>query len=300
VGWTRVQLSGFAVGVTATLTALGCVLPSASGAAFPGRNGRIAFSEEENLLMIRTLLPTGRQPVTLIDEDARFGAGAEGPAFSPRGRWLAFNDATRIWVKRANGRGRPRALTRPASSAGDLNPDWSPGGRSIVFERGHSDAPDEIRILRRRTGSSRRLTTGADPAWSVRHQIAFVREEDLGVFAIYVVEANGSGWHRVVAGSSPDWSSDGRRIVFLTPHAHVATIGSSGRGFHQVTRSSHPDGGPSFSPQGRRIVFVRKFEALYVKRPGQRRPRRIWATRRRGNQIQDTDWQPLPPRSRRR
>jgi TolB protein len=108
----------------------------------------------------------------------------------------------------------------------------------------------------------RRLTRhgGEDPAWSPDgRRIAFVRVADA---AIYVLNVDGSGQHRLVsASSSPAWSPDGRRIAFVRPrgnfkYSEIWVVNADGTQRRRLTRNTE-DFAPDWSPDGRRIVFER-------------------------------------------
>ena len=67
---------------------------------------------------------------------------------------------------------------------------------------------------------------------------------------------------------SPDWSPDGTRIVFVRytgvwihadePVYHIYVVNADGTGEFQLTDADATDKRPSFSPDGRRIVFERR------------------------------------------
>ena len=150
-----------------------------------------------------------------------------------------------IYTIGLNGKGE-RRLTRPPAGASDFQPDWSYDGLRIVFERQYDSKPYEI--------------------WSVR--------------------ADGSNLQRIEPGcpvpenqicdvSSPAWSPDGSRIAYSDAHGHVKYIGgvewievgalsvmdADGSHRRQLTQLSRPtsseDGEPVWSPDGKRIAFVR-------------------------------------------
>ena len=174
----------------------------------------------------------------------------EGPAFAPNGRELAF-----AWayggIKQVRGEewietlgiavmdtsaGNVRQLTqlkRP-TSAEDRQPVFSPDGRRIAFTRQNSTArPFDGRavfVISARGGKARRVTP-----WNLD------------------------------AGDHPDWSPNGRRILFRAPAndefvgSNLYTIGADGRNLKKLTRFG-PASGPlsaSYSPDGRWVVFGR-------------------------------------------
>ena len=100
-------------------------------------------------------------------------------------------------------------------------------------------------------------------------RIAFVSTRD-GNAEIYVMDADGGNPQRLTnnrhVDSSPSWSPDGKRIAFVSDRdGHVNIRGWSnyeiyvmdadGRNQQNVTNDPSNDGSPSWSPDGKRIVF---------------------------------------------
>jgi Tol biopolymer transport system component len=312
-------------------------LPAAAHAAFPGRNGLIAFSsiiesrieaDKDFVSPLRGIAPHSRRTRTLVGESRRFETPIDAQ-FSPNGRMLAFifdggeAQSPDIWLKPLRRGARPRRMigkppgtnfhVSATSSQTDAFPEWSPDGQSIVFVRATFSEPQGGRVALRiyHRGHSRPLAeNAADPAWSVRNEIAFVRPVELpdhtNEDVIFVVRPDGSGLRRLTAGSHPDWSPDGRRLVFERNDrdrgdSHIAIISRNGRGLRQVTKDRRcNDDQPSFSPGGGQLLFERieggdcPTEGLVITRADGRRLRRLV---RRDNPTPE-DWQPLPQRRR--
>jgi dipeptidyl aminopeptidase/acylaminoacyl peptidase len=83
---------------------------------------------------------------------------------------------------------------------------------------------------------------------------------------IYMIAIDGSQRRALARGDQPSWSSDGRHIVFQRNYASVGIdaarrgvfiIRPDGTHLRRLTASTG-DGFPSFSPDGRRVAFVRQ------------------------------------------
>ena len=155
-------------------------LTPAAWGAFPGRDGRIAFTTDVGAKeTITTMEPDGSDVRYLTSA----GTHASSPSWSADGKRIVFQRAgpgyPDIYVMRANGSGVRRLTSDP--HWWDVDPSFSPGGRRIVFYRlfqGPNPRPGQIIIMRLRDLRMRVLTTdGIHPQWSPNgRRIAFTDE----------------------------------------------------------------------------------------------------------------------------
>jgi Tol biopolymer transport system component len=222
--------------VRSLLVSLAVLLASATPAAatFPGRNGVIAFS---------------------VSYEASGDCG-DGVHSSCGPSWA------NVFTVTPTGH-RPRALThhsaRDGAAAGEAQ--WSPDGRRIAYADGGAI------YIARADGTHRRwVVRGASPAWSPDgRQLAFVRPRG-GISRMRL--SHGTARH-ITSGRfdlSPDWSSTGV-LAFERPGEtsdDVYTVRPDGSHLTRVTRLG--GSAPSWSPDGRRIVFTRTSGDLRVVR----------------------------------
>ena len=100
-------------------------------------------------------------------------------------------------------------------------------------------------------------------------RIAFVSNRD-GNAEIYVMDTDGGNPRRLTNNrhidSSPSWSPDGKRIAFVSdrdghvdirglPTYEIYVMDANGGNQLNLTNDANDDGSPSWSPDGKRIVF---------------------------------------------
>jgi TolB protein len=157
------------------------------------------------------------------------------------------DDDGSIFTMAANGRRETRVTTAPAG-ANDVQPDWSPDGSRLLFERQYDSKPYEVFTVKPDGSELTQIDPGCPP----------------GIPATEICEE-----------SAPDWSPDGAQIAFGWTYgklrmilgeetievAAVATMAADGSNVRQLTQLVRPthseDVEPAWSPDGRRIAFVR-------------------------------------------
>jgi TolB protein len=285
----------------------------AADAAFPGADGRIAFTQEA---------PAGdhtQSDVYTVNPDGsglqRLSASANqnefGPAFNAAGTRIAFWRTPApfgpgsLWVMNADGSAK-RQLTTGIDAR---DPAWNPAGTRLAYT-GPGAGSFDIWTLRATDGQDRRqVTSGAatdfEPAWSPDGaRIAFTRgfaQGDAG--DLYAVAAAGGTATPITSTPAYDhqaaWGPGGQRLTYERDFANSSSIfvvGADGSNPTRLTTGPFFDTGPAFSPRGNRIAFgTDRGNELFPD---------LWAMRSNGTSAQRViqldfangfpDWQPLP------
>ncbi|MFH1027109.1 MAG: Tol-Pal system beta propeller repeat protein TolB, partial [Pseudomonadota bacterium] len=156
-------------------------------------------------------------------------------------------------------------LTRNGSI--NLNPDFAPNGREIIFTSYKRGNPDLYRRALSSTAevplSSRRglnITGSWSPDGS---KIALALSKD-GDAEIYTIGKDGGNPVRLTLSSAlevyPGWSPDGRQIAFVSDRLgkpQIFVMDSDGGNVRRLTTSGGYNVNPRWSPKGDRIAYTR-------------------------------------------
>lgn len=149
-------------------------------------------------------------------------------------------------------------------------PEISPDGGSIVFARGDPTNGRYQLMLMDRSGQDAGNIPGIsgwDPTWAPDGQqllYAFGPESDVQLF---IVNRDGKNSHKIsslpsIRGRS-DWSPDGQLIVTYSGsswHREIYIMNADGSNARQLTPGGGNSQGPSFSPEGKWVVFTAYFD----------------------------------------
>lgn len=150
-------------------------------------------------------------------------------------------------------------------------PEISPDGKSIVFTLWTVDSQQYQIWLMDRDGANPhriRKIIGWDPTWAPSgEQILFASTDSDGTNQLFVMGKNGSNKYKIsdlpaIRGRN-DWSPDGQYIVTYSGepwHREVYIMNADGSGTHQLTPTGGNSQGPSFSPDGKWVVFTAYFD----------------------------------------
>ena len=163
--------------------------PAAASAATPTLPSLVAYVRAGNVYVSK-----GAAETRLTTD-----GGYSRPRWSPTGRQLAYLKGGRLWVMNADGTGKRRLTTRPASG-----PSWAPDGRSIAFASlSCSGGPGVFRISTTVTNAKPQVLFPGD-----------CRTEPLPAEPAVTAAATGSLNERLRTDDAVAWSPDGTRVAF--------------------------------------------------------------------------------------
>jgi TolB protein len=307
-----------AFGAAALATATAIVWATAAQATFPGDNGRIIYAAKpfHQTANVFSISPSGGTPKQLTDGTR----DALDPAVSADGKQVVYvgsptQHTDELFSVSADG-GKPTQLT----DLPDLfksKPSFSPDGDQIVFE-----ASEDIWVVNTDGTDAHAVITGAtdqtDPMFSPDgSRILFTTlGPNGGTTNLVDAKVDGSDQRQLTARyedkakslfflyfQDPDYSPDGKRIILTTDlygakhddlSGQIATMNADGSKLKRLFKSSHSEGEPIFSPDGKRICFRRFEEGKLLTASAKGRHIEDIADIRNDSKAGSATWQPAP------
>ena len=247
-----------------------------ASAAYPGTNGRIAFTANLNgrSWQLYTMKPdgTGLRRITHIKGSTDTTMNVD---WKPNGEKLAFVSSVtgeaELYLVNADGTGLRRVFDDPHHL--DLFPTWSPDGSKLLFGRLSNGSDNAALFTIRPDGTGLTRITGA----RIDHAGAQYTPDGASIIfdgsgvgviaAIYRIDSDGSDLVQLTPPSMragiPDVSPNGRRVVFYDgqngplPNS-IWSMRIDGTHFKRLTDAGccYHDTSPQYSPDGTKIVFV--------------------------------------------
>ncbi|GAC1626684.1 MAG: hypothetical protein NVS9B13_23180 [Candidatus Acidiferrum sp.] len=210
-------------------------------------------------------------------------SGASAVAWAPDSKEVVYSMAGSLWRQKLGSETAQQLTDGPGY---DYQPDWSPDGKSIIYDSYQKDAV-ELWLLDLATGKALQLTRGGavnvEPRWSPNgRKIAFVSTTFNKRFHIFCADVRDGMLENVerLSGETksslpryyyslfdheinPVWTRDGQEILFVSNRGHVhgtggfwrmkAQPGAEAREIHyeETNWRARPD----FSPDGSRMVY---------------------------------------------
>ena len=203
----------------------------------------------------------------------KLGTIALSPRISPDGSRLAFSGLTKepSWQIMMYSMDLGRTVAFPRNGGDNFSPAWASDGTKIAFSSTMHSGLSEIVIADANGSGTRRLSTGkgdVSPVFNPKTngQIAWVSGRT-GLPQIYVMDADGSNVQRMTDQGyavSPAWSPNGLLLAFawvrnygpgVLGGSDIYLMDIASRQIIQLTHDGGRNDFPSWSPDGRHIVF---------------------------------------------
>lgn len=166
----------------------------------------------------------------------------------------------------------PLPLTRNGSI--NMNPDFTPDGREIIFTSYKRGNPDLYRRALSHTAEialSNRKGLNITGTWSPDGaRIALALSKD-GDAEIYTIAKDGSNPVRLTVSHAlevyPAWSPDGKQIAFVSDRLgkpQIFVMDANGGNVKRLTTSGSYNVNPRWSPKGDRIVYSRSMGGFQI------------------------------------
>lgn len=240
----------------------------------------IAGIAESQIYFVSTR--SGNKEIWSMDYDGanqkqvtKLGSIALSPRISPDGSRLAYSGLTHgsgeSWQIMMYSMDLGRTVAFPRTAGDNFSPAWASDGTKIAFSSTMHSGLSEIFIADANGAGARRLSTGkgdVSPVFNPKTngQIAWVSGRT-GLPQIYVMDADGSNVQKMTDQGyavSPAWSPNGLLLAFawvrnygpgVLGGSDIYLMDIASRQIIQLTHDGGRNDFPSWSPDGRHIVF---------------------------------------------
>lgn len=226
---------------------------------------------------------TGSKEIWVMDYDGanqhavtHLGTISMSPRISPDNSRVAFSSlGSHGWSIRMYSLDLGRIVSFPTGGVGDTNlsPAWAPDGSKLAFSSDRSGHP-EIYIADANGGSAHRITSysrDVSPVWNPRTgtQLAWVSGRT-NEPQIYIMDQDGANVQPMTDGGyaiSPSWSPNGAMLVYSWNRKYgpgdpggqdIYVMDIASKKWLQATHEAGNNDFPSWSPDGRHVVFQRQ------------------------------------------
>ncbi|NYH77356.1 Tol biopolymer transport system component [Actinopolyspora biskrensis] len=245
----------------------------------PDRGGRHTFNRRQALqvgtgaVAAFTLTPHGEWSGAAVAEPTGAGSGDVRltggtnicAASSPDGAGIAFDLVNAIWLVPASG-GQARKLTGELQDA--TQPDWSPDGRSVVFQS-YRDGNFQLWLVETDGSALRQLTRGPhdhrEPRFSPdgRH-VVFSSDRAGHGYQLYTLAVSNGRIAPIATDRTetamPSWSPDGTAVVYLAGGTTIERVELASGTVRRLVEADSTTTlhGPSLGPDGSTLSYVRR------------------------------------------
>jgi TolB protein len=225
---------------------------------------------------------SGHKEIWVMDYDGsnqrqltRLGSDSLSPRVSPDGSRLAFSSLTKSgWDILMFSMDLNRVVSFPRFGGTNLSPAWSPDGTHLALSSSRG-GNSQIYVCDSSGANLHRLTSnrGPDvgPVWNrtTGAQIAYV-SGGTGLPQVYTIEADGTNEERMTDQGyavSPNWSPNGQFLTLAWIRKYgpgqpgssdIYLMDIASKQWVQLTHDGGRNDYPSWSPDGRHIVFESK------------------------------------------